>query len=327
VCLTVQGKQIMDEQRSSYCRTCGAPLTPESVYCEYCGAQAEPAAPSPKASQEISGTPVEGQNTFFSTSGESAGPQIEVGSDHDLPDVDVPPRVGRAISIAWEILMQDVVGGIVVALIFFAISIGISLVLPFANYLIIGILQVGFLSWAAERRRGIPSGIGTVINVSIKKFPDAILVGLLMLGIGLIIAIPLLIAYFSFFSSIINGMFIGHSTPGPPMPPTPSNLLGPIGLVFGIIWALVLGIIVSPALYSFQSLALWAIVQDRPFKEACSWAWARVKKNYFGWWLAGIEINFIAGMGALACYIGVLFTFPLAMLAWAEVCGDKGDDG
>ncbi len=253
----------------------------------------------------------------------------------DLPDVTIPPRLADALSVAWNIVWQDIVGAMFVAFVLGILvligSVLLQLVsdwLQYVTFVIVGPLTVGFLGWAETHRLGRTAGLNDVFTIAVRRFPDTIYLYLTLQVISLVYSIPLLVALVGLFGPWFKAM---QQMPGAqsPQPTSPFwfevNL--PVEVLIGLaVWGAVVAVVFGPALESVRSLGSWAIAKGRPFKEALFWGYERVKAHFFGWWLTGLVITFLSGIGTIACYVGVFVTVPWSMLAWAQIAGDEGGD-
>jgi len=310
----------MNPQRPTYCKQCGAALPSEGQFCESCGAPVEdesigtppppPPPPKPAAPAAPSGP---------------AGKLEDFADRRELPDASVPPRLGRALSKGWDLLADDFFGAILMAFIYLMVVGLITSAIPLVNAVAPVLLGIGFLAWAEERRRGLRTNVGTLFRVPVDQIGDGLMLALVFLVIGFAVAIPMVIAYFSAIGAIITSVLAGISSqesPGLfPFIALPAGVLGAI--VVMLIWFV---IIVGPVVNSFIIMSSWAIAKGVSFNDAINWAWERIKTHFASWWLAGLVLNIISGIGVVLCYIGILVTAPWAYLAWAEIVGDMGDE-
>ena len=303
----------MDSQRPPYCKHCGAALPSEGRFCESCGASIESEAP---------GTPPSPGRPAISVPPEKLEDFPDLGV---LPDPHVMPRIGRALSIGWDLLSDDFLGALLVALVYVLVIAVISSAIPVISSFITVALGVGLLGWAEERRRRLRTNVGTVFRIGTNRIGDALLLGLVLLGIGLVVAVPIAVAYFSAIVSLISSIFAvvfsGENRGLSPFFALPAGFFALI--VIMVVW---FGIIIGPILQSFTSMASWAIARGKPFSQAVGWAWDRIRTHFAAWWLAGLVINIITMIGMILCYIGIIITLPWGYLAWAEIIGDSGDD-
>ena len=289
-------------QTPKYCRSCGNALTPETKFCDNCGVPVfseEPVADAPTGE-----SPPERE-------------KIETG----LPDPGIRPKLGNAFSTAWDILMQDVVSGILVGLVFLGLNLAIACLSYFSVILMIP-LYVGVFSWAEARRRGETAGANEMLNGMFARFSDGIALGGIFLLISLIFIIPSIALQFSLtgMNPFVPGwmsLFTSGSQPQPNFNPK----------TIGIIIAFVaLQIFLAPAFMSLLCLASWAVARGHQFKVALSWAWERVRTRYFNWWWIGLIVGLMAAAGSFLCCVGIAFTIPLSYLTYAELAGDIGED-
>jgi hypothetical protein len=238
-----------------------------------------------------------------------------------LPDPSIPPMVGRALSLGWEMLTADIVGIVLVSLVFFVIAMAAGLLASFFGSILVTPLNTGFIGWAEARRQGFPEGVGAMLKIGMKYFVDALLLGLVVMLIAAVWAVPLMIVYMiTVFSFMIPGMTNPSAPPAPPSFPS-----FPIGIIIAVALIVVVAFVMGPPLLSLQYLGSWAIARGVPFKAALGWAWERLRKHFFGWWWAGFAISFISSIGVLACYVGMLATMPWAVLAFTELASYEGD--
>lgn len=303
---------MTDTNTPGFCPSCGATLHTGAVYCGHCGVPIVP--------EQILYKPVE-----QSVPDEQPKPAIlpvSGAAPADLPDPSIPPRLGRAISIGWEILMQDVVGAMLVVLVVGLCHMALSVFSYFSLILVIP-LQVGFIGWAEARRRGLSPGVRDFFDITFARMGDAIPLGGVIFLISLVYVIPVLILEFTMLGispfSMPFTIFFSHGTL-PPTPTLPSLLaLAATGLV-GIA-----AIIFGPLTFSYMGLAAWAISQGHKFKKSSLWALEKIKKQYYSYWWIGIVIYFIAGIGVLLCWVGIILSIPLAYIIFAEIASDTGE--
>ncbi|MCK4719430.1 zinc ribbon domain-containing protein, partial [bacterium] len=188
-----------------YCRSCGVEIPADSVYCVSCGT---PLSSPPKPYDKPEGEP-----GYERT--EPGGQQKleDFYSGFKFPEKTVPPRIGRALTLGWDIMMQDIVGVILVALAFILLS--LLSAIPILGYFIVVALQVGMIGWAEERRRGIQSGPGAMVRIALNRFTESLLLALVLIGVSLVIMLPLFIAYFGLFVSIISTALTASSSSSP----------------------------------------------------------------------------------------------------------------
>lgn len=304
-----------------YCRSCGKEISTDSVYCESCGTPVAPSASRPPKPYDKPEDDPGSERT------EPGGQQKleDFYSSFKFPEITVPPQIGRALTVGWDIQMQDIVGVVLVALAFFALNL-LSWI-PILGYFLIIALQVGMMGWAEERRHGIQSGPGAMVRIAINRFTESILLALVVIGLSLLITLPLFIAFFIFNWSIIIAALTATSSSSPPTSLIlfPTLVMGPALILFVFFWMFIIGLVCGPLLTSMQSMVAWGIANGRSFQESLAWAWGRLKSNVFGWWIAGFVINLISGLGTYACYVGLLITYPWSVLSWAVIVSDRGE--
>jgi hypothetical protein len=296
----------MDTDKKNLCTSCNAEITSKSGFCEYCGARQEKGT-DPDPQKKIPETPRSGN----------------VASG--LPGIDVKLNLGEAISKGWDILMSDIAGTLLVMLAFIILSM-VCAFIPLIGTLAFFALQVGLFGWADLRRRGKLAGVESVVNIAMSRFMDSVLLALIFLIITLIAALPIWVGYFTMIWSIIGAVFSGVSSSG--SSPQISPLLfitGPAMFGLALIWSILFGFIGAPILASLEAMSFWAIAKGKPFDESLRWAWARVKADFVNWWLIGLVLTFLSGIGGLACYVGVFITYPLSIIAWTVLISDEGD--
>jgi len=241
----------------------------------------------------------------------------------ELPNVEIAPRIGHALSTGWGILWQDIVGCSITGLVFWLLVTPIWVIFFYFAFIIVGPAQVGLIGWAEMKRRGASASVGDFFILMFRYFANALLLALARTAISLIyLASGIIIIYI--MEGWISG--VGPSTSQPPqIPPNPF-----IGLSIAMIMLFALfiigAIVLETALNSLEAIAGWAIIKGKPFRESFSWALERIKKHLFGWCLAGIIVPFISNLGILLCIIGVFSTIPLGYLTWAELIGNIDED-
>lgn len=301
-----------------YCRSCGVEITSDSVFCESCGTPvSSPPKPYDKPEKEPgyerteNGSPEQKLEDFYSS--------------FKFPEITVPPRIGRALAVGWDIQMQDIVGVILVALAFFALN--LLSAIPILGYFLVVALQVGMIGWAEERRRGIQNGPGAMVRIALNRFTESVLLALVLIVVSLVIMLPLFIAYFWFFWSIITTAVTASSSSSTStsLIMLPALLMGDAMLLLAMGWVFIFGLVGGPLIASMQSMVAWGIANGRTFQESLAWAWERIKSNVLGWWIAGFVLNIISGLGVYLCYVGMLITYPWSVLSWAVIVSDRDE--
>jgi hypothetical protein len=300
-----------------YCRNCGVEILADSVYCVSCGT---PVSSLPKPYEKPEEEP-----GYERTEPDGQQKLEDFYSGFKFPEITVPPRIGRALTLGWDIMMQDIVGVILVALAFILLS--LLSVIPILGYFIVVALQVGMIGWAEERRRGIQSGPGAMVRIALNRFTESLLLALVLIAVSIVITLPLFIAYFGFFISIITAAVTASSSSSHSVSsiPYPTLLMGPVMLLLAIAWVFIFGLVGGPLIASMQSMVAWGIANGKSFQESLAWAWERMKSNVLGWWIAGFVINIISGLGVYLCYVGMLITYPWSVLSWAVIVSDSGE--
>ncbi len=300
-----------------YCRSCGKEITTDSVYCESCGT---PVSSPPKRVYEPEEDP-----GYERAEPDGQQKLEDFYSSFKFPEITVPPRIGRALTLGWDIQMQDIVGVILVTLAFILLS--LLSAIPIIGYFLVIALQVGMIGWAEERRRGLQSGPGAMVRIALNRFTESVLLALVLIAVSIVITLPLFIAYFWFFWSIITAAVTASSSSSGSISsiPYPALLMGPAMLLLAIFWVFILGFVGGPLIASMQSMVAWGIANGRSFQESLAWAWERMKSNVLGWWIAGFVISLISGLGTYLCYVGILITYPWSVLSWAVIVSDRGE--
>jgi len=291
---------VMSDRRPIYCTKCGARIPSEGDFCESCG------------------TPLRGGEPSGAT-GEQLGGQIV------LPDPGVSPGIGRALSVGWDLLYANPGDAFIVGLLYTLVVVAMGSFLPVVGSVAAVALGVGVIGWAERLRRGQHTDIGTMFKIAMDRIGDGLILGLVLLAVSMVLAVPALIAYLSVVGLLVTGIVAGvMSGAGARLAPF---LVIPIWLLsLVIVLAIWFIVVIGPILQSFTSLAAWAIAQGKPFAEAAGWAWERIKLRFFAWWLAGLVLNIISGIGVLLCYVGLFFTIPWGCLAWAVIASDPGEE-
>jgi hypothetical protein len=301
-------------ERPKYCRTCGASLPSEGDMCESCGA-AVPVAPKVAATEEtplfppLSSSPLPTQQNTW-----RQGDVVDALANPHLPDPNVPPRLSRALSLGWEMLMDDVVSGVVTSLIFVVLSSVGSQIAIIGDLLITAPLTVGFMGWAEARRQALPGSQGALFSVGYKYFRSSIYLRLVSYLVAVAGTIPAGILAFG-FTSLLGGL-TGNPSPTPTFNPALTLLTFiPIGIL----------VLIAPSLTSMITLSSWAIARGVPFKPAFGWAWQRIKKYPIRWWWAGLVGTLASSIGLILLFVGVFLTVPWIALASAEIASYEGE--
>lgn len=275
-----------------YCRRCGAPVPSDSTFCESCGIRVEKPSPPRRPDFEmppVAASDAPGESQYY----------------EPLPDASVAPRPFKAITTGWEILMQDIVGGILVAVVCAIVLWMFGIVTFGVGSLLSPIFLIGLLGWAELRRRGGSSEIYALFTTTFKNFGAVILWWLTGFAITLVFFLPWL--WVEFATHVI-------------VPNTPA-LPG----IF-IIIVQVAGFVLYPVLISAFGLMAYAIARGETFAWSFSWAFRRVISKFFHWWWAGFLISLVASVGWILCGFGLLVTVPLAALALTVMASDSGEE-
>ena len=62
---------------------------------------------------------------------------------------------------------------------------------------------------------------------------------------------------------------------------------------------------------------LLILERNLTWDEAKDVCWTQVKPNWVAWTLFALVVGLVGASGALLCFVGVLFTAPIAMIAMA----------
>ena len=285
----------MDGEQSKCCRKCGAALPTVGDFCKSCCKRI--GRPQSRVLPKFG-------DGYRPEASESASPESEYALEPtELPDPSIAPHLGKALSVAWKILMQDIVGAILTALSYLGIMLMLHLfAIP---------LLVGFLGWAEMRRRGQPAGCGPIFTITEWNFISVVLWSLVMVGFtALFLLLPMLV----WFGGALGQSLLGYPYSGIPLAPTWDGLVYLLQLVS---FALV------PILMSLGALWGWAIAVGHPFGESFGWAFRRIRARFFRWWLAGFVLGIVLAVGLCLCGVGLLVALPFVMIAWAVMAGYK----
>jgi ribosomal protein L40E len=275
-----------------YCRRCGAALSTESTFCDSCGLKIERPPYPKKAFLEL------GDIT----------PRIRLlRSMTDLPDYRTAPNVARALVVAWEIMMQDIVGSLLVGLGYVAV---VSL-LPFIGVLLAGPLLLGVIGWGELKRQGEPQGCGAVTTITQDTFWRSILWSLawvlILVGLSTLLAFPSMLF-------------------APPVPPVTG--IPPTGLISATVrLAVTIALsILFPLVLALLFTSGWALTQGFGFGVSLRWAFLRIWKHILRWWVAGLIFAFLWIAGAILLMLGLIFTVPFSAIFWAVLTGSTGEE-
>ena len=312
----------MDATMTKHCPSCGKEIQEGSSFCEHCGtrigATGQQGMQPLDARQQATQPPPIDQGTTRS-------PQIEDYYDgFKLPSVDIAPRLGRSLSLGFDLLSGDFFGGVLVAFLYTITTYVVSMV-PIVGNLLMFPLMIGFIAWAEERRRGLVTNIGTLFRVGFNRIGDALIMGLVFMLMGLVLAFPLVVAYIMFYIWIVTTVIGAAVTAGTGNDPTAWLMASPALFGFMMFWIVAFLLVAGPIMSSMSAQISWAIAHGVEFSRAFTWAWERIKRNFYGWWLSGLALTFIGGFGVVLCWVGSLVTLPWTQLAWVELCADEGD--
>jgi len=147
----------------------------------------------------------------------------------------------------------------------------------FSLGILMGSVQAGYMNMARKIRKGEPAAIGDVFGLINK---DTILIGLAPIGVSIV-------------CSILAGILVAVTK------------VGILGLPFQL-----LSVAVSIAL-------CWAVpvyvATQKPFMDCFMGSIEFWKKNPVGHLIALIVFGIVGGIGAIACGVGALVTYPIAV--------------
>jgi len=291
-------------ERTEYCQSCGAELTPGTRFCEACGAEVTESTASIWVEAPVQ-QPSPAQDAPF-----------------ELPDYSYEPRLGRAVSIAWNLLGGDIFNALLASVLFVVILVLLA-GLPALMLFVASFVGLGLLAWANARQTGMQASPGLVVSVPAEKFGPTLLLAILLFLFRMLLMIPVIIATAALIDSVM-GISLGKAG-YEDFWPIVQVLTTNIGyIIFASVWVTIIGIILAPLVLSFQMIASWAIVMGVPFDKAVAWAWKRLSGRWLTWWFNGFIIGLIMLSGLLFCGVGMIATLPLGFLTWQILISERG---
>lgn len=180
-----------------------------------------------------------------------------------------------------------------------------AIIYVFTSFTIIGLLFVmyplimGFMIGAERAENKMSLELGDFFG-GFKNIGNYALFTLIMMGVSLVVMLPYIL--FTFIPIAFND----------PEDINPALIVG--SSIFGVLYMFV-AIIFLFFLQACIFLAPYFIhYGNMSAIEAIKTSYAIVKKNF--WWmvLMAIVVSFVASIGALACYIGALATYPIGYM-------------
>lgn len=246
-----------------------------------------------------------------------------------LPAGTEPPRIGRALTVGFKTIRQDLKGVLLVTLGFILI-IGLISAGPFLIVMLIDFqleafhaviacvvlflsgwtmltLFIGYIGWADARRTGQKPGLSYIFKTTRNNLGNSLQWSFSYLIIDI-------------FLWWITFMILFYSPERPLLPET-----GRIGEVIGIVFAFIQPVsflpllLARPFLFIIAGLSGWAIARGVAFNSSIIWALRRIKKNIIYWYVAGLILSSCESVGGWTFIIGYLFTVPFVFIAVSEL--------
>lgn len=219
--------------------------------------------------------------------------------------------IGEAIARGWDIFKNNVgtiiAAQIVLGMVFFicwAVSVVVSLVVPLANTFISVLytapLTAGLLWLFLRLARGEAATLGDAFAGFSSKYPQLLLFGLIQLLVTIVCLLPVFAVALGF--GLSSGMF----KPGSPPPDMAA------GVVIGVMVAGLIGVCGIAYINTLFTYAL-LLIMDKNYRF---WPAIQLSRKMVSrrWWMTFFFLfvgQFISGLGAIACLVGVLVTFPI----------------
>lgn len=202
--------------------------------------------------------------------------------------------IGRWLNAGWSIIKDDILT--------FAVASFLMVLLAAVTCGVLGpAMQCGLFMMAFHRMTGRRVEIGTVFE-GFSRFLNALLTGLLLLLVTLVV------------SGIAYGPIFLAQAAAPD-----SEAAQAIAGLWNMVASLVLQALVSGAFFFvFAHVA----ARNAGPGEAITVSWEVFTRNFLMFALVGFLFQLIAGLGAIACFIGVFVTQPLIIAATAQAYAD-----
>ena len=298
--------KTMTYQYQPQCRQCGTPLKSGARFCDACGAPVSGSHNVIYQKPQVTGTPVPPR--------EKPSP-----SELNFPGIHVAPRIGEGLNEGWGIVTKDIWGGIIAALLLFVAS-SIASWVPILGAMVYIAAYVGFFAWVESvRSENRQMELGRMVNTALDNFSECLMPAVWMFVYGLVVAIPIIIMY---FTTLVTALGAGaYAMSGGSAAP----LAIPIGAMIILFAIIVLVGLSSPLIMSWLMMTCWGIYRGANSGDSMSWAWERIKAHPFNWWLVGLVTSIISSIGVFACYVGVFFTIPWALASLHAIISDPGE--
>ena len=212
-----------------------------------------------------------------------------------------------AYRLGWRFMKKDFWQHWLLAFVFLLLLIASGFV-PFGQFIAGPPLAAGFMYVLMQRIDGRALGVGGLFEGFKQRFAQSIVSLLPVLIVWFVLAVIYMMAYFVLIFPILMSA-------GPDHPPDMQKFLSvfiPFMVVAGIG-----GILVSVfyLFFIFAPLAVWDYPQSG--WEAAKASMRMVRERFWsvlGFGVLGWLIGWLFSLGVIACYIGIFFTAPIAML-------------
>ena len=212
-----------------------------------------------------------------------------------------------AYRLGWRFMKKDFWQHWLLAFVFLLLLM-VSGFVPFGQFIAGPPLAAGFMYVLMQRIDGRTLGVGGLFEGFKQRFAQSIVSLLPVLIVWFVLAVIYMMAYFVLIFPILMSA-------GPDHPPDMQKFLSvfiPFMVVAGIG-----GILVSVfyLFFIFAPLAVWDCPQSG--WEAAKVSMRMVRERFWsvlGFGVLGWLIGWLFSLGVIACYIGIFFTAPIAML-------------
>jgi len=212
-----------------------------------------------------------------------------------------------AYRLGWRFMKKDFWQHWVLAFVFLLLLMASGFV-PFGHFIAVPPLAAGFMYVLMQRMDGRALGVGGLFEGFKQRFAQSIVSLLPVLIVWFVLTIIYLAAYFILVFPVLMSA-------GPDHPPDLERFLSvllPFIAVTNIVSILVN---VFLLFFVFAPLAVWDC--PRSGWEAAKVSMRMVRDRFWsvlGFGVLGWLIGLLFSLGVIACYIGIFFTAPIAML-------------
>ncbi|MCX5647810.1 MAG: hypothetical protein NTX40_01760 [Planctomycetota bacterium] len=212
-----------------------------------------------------------------------------------------------AYRLGWRFMKKDFWQHWLLAFVFLLLLMASGFV-PFGQFIAGPPLAAGFLYVLMQRIDGRALGVGGLFEGFKQRFAQSIVSLLPVLGVWFVLGIIYMVAYFV----LVLPIFMSAGSDKPMDVEAFLSVFIPFMVVVNIVSILVN---VFLLFFIFAPLAVWDCPQSG--WEAAKMSMRMVRERFWsvlGFGVLGWLIGWLFSLGIIACYIGIFFTAPIAML-------------